>query len=74
MVSRSQRALGLHARYITLQLPATPPTGYKPSGIVRIPALTTAFENAAIAAGVGGTITYLTVACQIVSTTDEKVR
>lgn len=66
-VSGSIRASGLRARRITIRLPLTgQPTGYAPGGVLTIPALTAAFFNAAATIGIGGTVTYLTVACILV--------
>jgi hypothetical protein len=69
VVSNSRRKLGLTPRIITLQLPATgQPTGYKPSGIVRVPALNrTIFD----AAQKGDEATYLGVTCIVVSKSTE---
>lgn len=70
-VSGSKRSIGLIARSVALQAPATgQPTGYKPLGITRIPALTETFYNAATK---GATCTYLGVAFVVVSRSLERV-
>lgn len=70
-VSGSKRSIGLIARSITIQAPATgQPTGYKPLGITRIPALTQAFYDAATK---GETVTYLGVSYTVVSRSLERV-
>lgn len=70
-VSGGKRTLGLVARRVTLQAPATgQPTNYLANGITTIPALTEAFYNAATK---GTTCTYLNVAYTVVSRTQEYV-
>jgi len=70
-VSGGKRQIGLLARYITIQFPATDqPTNYQAGGTTRIPALTEAFYNAAVK---GADITYLTKTCKIVSRSRERV-
>jgi len=70
-VSGSKRSIGLIARSVTLQAPATgQPTGYKALGVTRIPALTQAFYDAATK---GVTCTYLGVAFTVVSRSLERV-
>lgn len=70
-VSGGKRQIGLQARYITLQFPATgQPTTYQGGSTTRIPALTETFYNLATK---GAVITYLTVACQVVSRSRERV-
>lgn len=70
-VSGGRRSLGLTARRVNLQSPATAqPTGYKPSGITSIPALQEAFFNAAVK---GATCNYLGAAYTVVSRTQEYV-
>lgn len=70
-VSGGKRQIGLLARYVSIQFPATDqPTGYQASGTTRIPALTEAFYNAAIK---GVSITYLTKTCTVVSRSRERV-
>lgn len=68
-ISLGRRARGLSPRYITLQFPLTgQPTGYKAGGITRIPALTQGWYDGINA---GDTVTYLGVACIVVSKTPE---
>lgn len=70
-VSGGKRQIGLLARYITIQFPATgQPTGYQAGGTTRIPALTETFYDAATR---GTNITYLSVVCKIVSRSRERV-
>jgi len=61
------RLTDFRARCIFIRFPATgQPTGYKPLGVTRIPALTKVFYNACVTVGAGGPITYLGVTCTIV--------
>lgn len=70
-VSGGKRTLGLIARRVTLEAPATSqPDGYKPSGITTIPALQEAFYNAAVK---GASCTYLGATFTVVSRTQEIV-
>lgn len=70
-VSGGKRQIGLLARYITIKFPATgQPTGYQAGGTTRIPALTPGFYDLAIK---GTAVTYLGVACQVVSRSNERV-
>ena len=70
-VSGGKRTLGLIARRVVLQAPASgQPTDYKPSGITTIPALQEAFFNAAVK---GASCTYLGVTFTVVSRTQEVV-
>lgn len=70
-VSGGKNQLGLRARLVTLQAPATGGAAtYLSSGITKIPALQEAFYNAAIK---GATCTYLGVAYQVVSRSPEEV-
>lgn len=67
----SRREKGLRPRFVVLRLPsASPPTGYKPSGLVRVVALTRAFYDDCLN---GQTVTYLGVACTVVSREPERV-
>jgi len=68
-ISLGRRARGLSPRFITLQFPSSPPTGYKELGITRIPALTEAFFDGVT---VGSTVEYLSVNCIVVSKTPEQ--
>jgi len=71
-ISRNRNSLGLRARIVILEAPATgQPTGYKPGGLTKIPALTQAFFNAAVK---GATCTYLGASFEVVSKSDEIVR
>lgn len=70
-VSGGKRTLGLTARRVNLQAPATgQPATYLASGLTSIPALSEAFYNAAVK---GATCTYNTVAYTVVSRTPEVV-
>lgn len=70
-VSGGKRQIGLLARYVTIQFPATgQPSTYQAGGTTRIPALTEAFYNKATK---GATVTYLSVSCTIVSRSRERV-
>jgi len=70
-VSGSRRSIGLIARAVSLQAPATgQPAGYKPLGITRIPALTQAFYDAAVK---GAVCTYLNSSFTVVSRSLERV-
>jgi len=72
ITSRGRRSKGLIPRQITIRFPDTgQPTGYKPLGITRIPALTLPFYEAQLP---GGTITYLGVSCTVISKSPELVR
>lgn len=71
-VSHGRRRLGLNARLVRLTyIAGTVPTGYNPSGgTITIPALNTAFYNAAIR---GAAATYLGVAMTVQGRTQESV-
>lgn len=70
-VSGGKRQIGLLARYVNIEFPATSqPSGYQAGGSTRIPALTEAFYNAATK---GVSITYLGATCQITSRSRERV-
>ena len=70
--SKSNNEYGLRPRFITLRAPdENPPTGYQPRGITRIPALTTAFYNAATK---GKDCSYLNVTFKVVSQKAEDVK
>jgi hypothetical protein len=71
-VSRSTRALGLHARLVSLRIAGTPPTGYSTTSTVRIPALNVAFFQAAQLPG--AQVTYLGATWNVVGTRGEEVR
>lgn len=68
-MSLGKRAVGLAPRYITIQFPSSPPVGYKPLGITKIPALTETFYNAATK---GAICEYLGVNCEIISKSPEE--
>lgn len=67
-VTGSRRGLGLFARYVTVVFTATPPTGYEAGNYYRIvvPSLTVYNGITINSAG-----TYLGVATQVISKTDE---
>ena len=70
-VSGGRRSIGLVARSVTLRASSTAsdvPDGYALGGITRIPALTTAFYDAAIK---GVAVTYLTKPFKVVSRSSE---
>jgi hypothetical protein len=70
-VNGTRREIGLRARSITLQAPATAqPTGYKPLGYTRIPCLTPTFYNLAIK---GAVVSYLGASFTVVSQNPEQV-
>lgn len=70
--SKSKRSFGLGARSITLRGPVTsPPTGYLPGGLTKIPCLTTAFYNLAVK---GTEVDYLGVTFTVVSQSPEDVK
>lgn len=70
-VAGGKRQIGLLARYVTLQAPATgQPTGYQGGGVTRIPALTETFYNKATK---GASCTYLGVTYTVVSRSRERV-
>lgn len=70
-VSGGKRQIGLLARYVTLQAPASnQPDNYQAGGITRIPALTEAFYNKATK---GASCTYLTKTYTVVSRSRERV-
>lgn len=70
-VSGGKRQIGLLARYVTLQAPATgQPSTYQAGGVTRIPALTEAFYNKATK---GASCTYLSVTYTVVSRSRERV-
>jgi len=70
-VSGGKRQIGLLARYINIEFPATgQPSGYRAGGSTRIPALTTAFYNLAVK---GATVTYLGASCKVTSRSRERV-
>lgn len=70
-VAAGKRTLGLGARRVNLQAPATgQPAGYLASGTTSIPALQEAFYALAVK---GATCTYQGVAYTVVSRTDEVV-
>lgn len=71
-VSRSTRALGLHARLISLRISGTPPTGYSSGSTVRIPGLNVAFFQACQLPG--AQVTYLGTTWNVVGTRSEEVR
>lgn len=71
-VSRSTRALGLHARLVSLKVNGTPPTGYAPNSSVRLPALNIAFFEACQAAG--AQVNYLEAVWDVIGTRQEQVR
>lgn len=71
-ISKSKNEYGLRPRFVTLRAPATsPPAGYQPRGITRIPALTPAFYNVATR---GKDCSYLGVTFTVVSQTVEDVK
>jgi hypothetical protein len=72
-ISLSNRSLGLRPRFLNLQLPeaATPPTGYAPGSITRIPAVTQAFfDNVPD----NSRVIYLGVEWEVVSKETERAR
>lgn len=71
-VSRSTRALGLHARVIFARLTGTAPTGYAAGSLIRIPALSEAFFNAAAIPGTS--MTYLGTTWRITGVRAEVAR
>jgi len=71
-VSRSTRSLGLHARQVFARITGTPPTGYSPGSLIRIPALSEAFFNAA--AVPGAEMTYLGTTWRVTGVRAEVVR
>jgi len=71
-VSRSTRALGLHARIVYMVLTGTPPTGYATGSRIRIPALSEAFFNAC--APKGTEVTYLGTTWETTGVRAEVVR
>lgn len=70
--SGGRRSIGLHARIIYLQLLGTPPAEYSAGSRTKIPCLTEAFYNAAIAPG--ATISYLGTTWKVIGSSEEKVR
>jgi hypothetical protein len=70
-ISLSGRSVGLRPRYFTLELPqtSTPPTGYAPGSITRVPILTEALFNAV---NRGGSVTYLGVQWTVLNKTPER--
>jgi len=71
IVSRSRSSRGLIARVLYLQLVGSPPTGYSPGSRTRIPALTPAFYNSALA--IGASILYLGTTWKTIGSSDEEV-
>jgi hypothetical protein len=70
-VSGGKRQIGLLARYVTIQFPATgQPTNYKAGGTTRIPALSEEWYDLATK---GTDVTYLNVTCKVVSRSRERV-
>lgn len=68
-VSQGRRSLGLNARTVTIAWTAAPPTGYKAGGTITLPWLS---ETGFAAFAKGQTGTYLSTACRIVGTGEEK--
>jgi hypothetical protein len=71
-----RKRLGLHARTVTLQAPATgQPTGYAANGLTTVPLLNTAIYSQALIADSATTVSYLGVSTWRVSyVTDERVK
>lgn len=69
-VSRSKKAIGIHARTVSVKFTATPPTGYSTNIIYRIPILT---QSVWTGATKGTTGTYLGVACIVVGKSPEAI-
>ena len=63
-VSKGKRTLGLHARMVSFEFTATPPTGYAANQTLRLPILTKDMKDVSTA---GSTGTYLGVAIRVVS-------
>lgn len=72
-ISKSTRALGVHARLVYLVLPttSTPPTGYVAGSRTRIPCFTNAFYLACVQ---GGTVDYLGTQWEVTGTRAETIR
>ncbi len=70
-VTGSRRGLGLFARYVTIKFTATPPTGYVANAFYKI-----AVPNPTVYSGItiNSAGTYLGVATQVISKTDEVER
>lgn len=68
-VSRSTRALGLHARIVFAKIAGTPPTGYSTVSKIRIPALNASFFAACTK---GATLTYLGTTWTVTGRREEK--
>lgn len=70
-VHKSRKSPGIHARTVTLQFTATPPTGYKVGSTYILPVMDLAvWTNLSE----GAVCTYLGVAAEVVSTNPEKIR
>lgn len=68
-IGKGKNQNGIHARFITVYI-ATPPTGYKPASVYRIPVLKKSVWDTATK---GGTATYLGVSGTIISKTSERI-
>ena len=58
-VSGKANRFSIRARYVTLAWGGTPPTGYDPEGLIKLPVLLPATYSAYVAAGRGAVGTYL---------------
>ena len=70
-VSGSRRGYGVHARTVAITWTGTVPTGYKLTGIIRLPVLTLAAYNAFAP---GQKFNYLDNEVRVVGKSPEKVR
>lgn len=70
-VGGGKRKIGMNCATISMKFTGTLPDGYKPDGILVIPALTTAFRAAAVVGAVG---TYLGEAVEVIGRSPERVR
>ncbi len=69
--SGGNRRVGVKARSFTIRFTATPPTGYAPNQLLRVPVLTPALYNAT---AIGAAANYLGTAAVIVGKNAERIR
>lgn len=70
-VSKTRREIGIGARHVTLKWVGDVPSGYEPTGVLRVPVLTTAAYNAI---ALNSTVTYLGSSAVVISKTPESIK